>query len=75
MRRRMYSWLILRSLISATKFRLGLVDAEADHQIGDHLGVLRSVSRMMRMARSMSSRIFLRPWSRWSFPLSFSGLN
>ena len=66
MRLRMYSLLILRSLISATYsawiwsmpkpiIRLGTTSASD------------SVSRMMRMALSMSSRMRLRPLSRCSF--------
>ena len=65
-RLRIYSLLMFRSLISATYsawtwsmpkpiIRLGMTSASS------------SVSRMIWMARSMSRRIFFRPWRRWSF--------
>ena len=67
-RRRMYSLLMLRSLISATNSACTSSMPKPIIRFGT-TSASDSVSRMMRMALSMSSRIWRRPSSRWSFSL------
>ena len=69
-RLRMYSRLMLRSLISATYSACTWSMPKPIIRFGT-TSLSRSVLRMMEMARSMSSRIFLRPLRRWSFSFFF----
>ena len=67
-RLRMYSRLMLRSLISATNSAWIWSMPKPIIRLGT-TSLSSSVLRMMAMALSMSSRIRSRPWRRWS--LSF----
>ena len=69
-RLRMYSRLMLRSLISATKFACTSSRPKPAMRLGT-TSASRSVLRMMAMARSMSSRILPRPCSRCSLARFF----
>ena len=68
-RLRIYSLLMLRSLISATILRLHLVDAEADHQVRHHVGLGLRLADDPRWPCRCRAGCCLRPFKRCS--LSF----